>query len=133
MSCRYFFVRKVLLFKYSYGFVGMPGGIGTLDELTEALTLIQTRKIKDFPVVLIGTAYWQPLVTLLEGMVREGAVSARDLALLKVTDNLDEALAHIERHTIAPFGLRRVSKAAWWLGERRVPVIALRGQSSVRP
>ena len=60
VTCRYFFVRKVLLFKYSYAFVAMPGGLGTLDELTEALTLIQTGKIQQFPVVLMDTAYWAP-------------------------------------------------------------------------
>jgi uncharacterized protein (TIGR00730 family) len=67
---RYFFVRKVLLFKYSYAFVALPGGLGTLDELTEALTLIQTKKILHFPVVLIGAAYWRGFIALLEDMVK---------------------------------------------------------------
>ncbi len=120
VTCHYFFVRKVLLFKYSYGFVVLPGGLGTLDELNEALTLIQTGKIADFPVVLIGTAYWEPYMALLREMVREAALSPRDLDLLKVTDDLDEAMAHIEAHTVNRFGLRRVSRPAWWLGERRV-------------
>jgi uncharacterized protein (TIGR00730 family) len=65
ITCRYFFVRKVLLFKYSYAFIGLPGGLGTLDELFEALTLIQTGKIAGFPIVLIGTEYWRPLHDLL--------------------------------------------------------------------
>ena len=69
VTCHYFFVRKVLLFKYSYAFVGLPGGFGTLDELCEALTLIQTGKIQNFPVVLIGTEYWAPFMTLLRQMV----------------------------------------------------------------
>jgi predicted Rossmann-fold nucleotide-binding protein len=98
----------------------LPGGIGTLDELTEALTLIQTRKIKNFPVVLIGSSYWQPFVMLLQEMVVQGAVAAADLDLLKVTDDLDEAIAHIESKTVVPFGLTRVMKPAWWLGERGV-------------
>lgn len=119
VTCHYFFVRKVLLFKYSYGFVVLPGGLGTLDELNEALTLIQTNKIAEFPVVLIGTTYWEPYMTLLREMVREGAVSPRDLDLLKVTDDLDEAMAHLEAHTVARFGLKRVRRPAWWLGERR--------------
>lgn len=122
VTCHYFFVRKVLLFKYSYGFVVLPGGLGTLDELNEALTLIQTHKIANFPVVLVGTAYWQPYLALLREMVREGAVSPRDLDLLKVTDNLDEAMAHIEAHTVDRFGLRRVRRPAWWLGERKPQV-----------
>ncbi len=71
VTCRRFFVRKVLLFKYSYAFVALPGGIGTLDELFEALTLIQTGKIEHFPVVLIGTQYWKPLVDFLHRMVIE--------------------------------------------------------------
>jgi uncharacterized protein (TIGR00730 family) len=118
VTCRYFFVRKVLLFKYSYGFVCLPGGIGTLDELTEALTLIQTRKIKNFPIVLIGRSYWDPFVALLQEMVVQGAVAVADLDLLKVTDDLQEAVAHIESKTVVPFGLTRVMKPARWLGER---------------
>src|SRR6186713_1026912 len=73
VTCHYFFVRKVLLFKYSYAFVVLPGGLGTLDELNEALTLIQTGKVANFPVVLIGTKYWEPYLNLLREMVREGA------------------------------------------------------------
>src|SRR5918993_1447646 len=76
VPCHYFFVRKVLLFKYSYGFVVLPGGLGTLDELTEALTLIQTRKILQFPLVLMGVSYWNPFTELLKEMVAHGTVSA---------------------------------------------------------
>jgi len=122
VTCHYFFVRKVLLFKYSYGFVVLPGGLGTLDELNEALTLIQTNKIANFPVVLIGTTYWEPYMVLLREMLEAGAISPRDLDLLKVTDNLDEAMAHLEAHTVTRFGLQRVSSPAWWLGERAVQV-----------
>jgi uncharacterized protein (TIGR00730 family) len=123
ITCHYFFVRKVLLFKYSYAFVVMPGGLGTLDELSEALTLIQTGKIDDFPVVLIGTAYWQPFLVLLREMTIRGAVAATDLELLKVTDDLDEAMRHLETHAVGAFGLRK-SHRRWWLGER-----APRGES----
>ena len=118
VTCHYFFVRKVLLFKYSYAFVALPGGLGTLDELSEALTLIQTKKIQNYPVVLIGVEYWAPFIALLQEMVTDGAVSPNDLDLVKVTDDLDEALAHIEAHTVGSFGLRRVKDAPrWWLGE----------------
>ncbi len=120
ITCHYFFVRKVLLFKYSYAFIALPGGLGTLDELCEALTLIQTGKIRMFPVVLIGTAYWQPYVALLRAMIAQGAVSAGDLDLLLVTDDLDEAMRHLETNAIAAFGLKRVPwrEPRWWLGER---------------
>ena len=121
VTSHYFFVRKVLLFKYSYGFVVLPGGLGTLDELTEALTLIQTGKIKEFPVVLIGTTYWQPFLTLLREMITQGAIAASDLDLLFVTDDLDAAIAHLDTHAIGGFGLRRVKRQArWWLGESEV-------------
>ena len=118
VTCHYFFVRKVLLFKYSYAFIGLPGGLGTLDELCEALTLIQTGKIQNFPVVLIGTEYWKPFIALLREMVEEGAVAPADLDLLKVTDDIDEAVHHVESHTVGSFGLRRVERPKWWLGER---------------
>jgi uncharacterized protein (TIGR00730 family) len=119
ITCHYFFVRKVLLFKYSYGFVALPGGLGTLDELAEALTLIQTGKIDDFPVVLIGTAYWQPFVTLLREMTLRGAIGANELELLKVTDDLDEAMKHLETHAVGAFGLNK-PRRRWWLGERKI-------------
>ena len=121
ITCHYFFVRKVLLFKYSYAFVALPGGLGTLDELSEALTLIQTKKIQEYPVILIGTAYWQPFITLLREMVSHGAVAEADLDLLKVTDDLDEAMRHLETHAVGAFGLKRVVwRPKWWLGERAI-------------
>ena len=119
VTCHYFFVRKVLLFKYSYAFVVLPGGLGTLDELSEALTLIQTGKIQEFPVVLIGTAYWKPFLALISEMITEGAVAATDLDLFKVTDDLDEMSAHLEKYAVNPFGLKRVlPRPSRLLGER---------------
>jgi uncharacterized protein (TIGR00730 family) len=122
ISCHYFFVRKVLLFKYSYAFVALPGGLGTLDELCEALTLIQTGKIRNYPIVLIGTEYWKPFMDLLHEMLDEGAIGAADLNLLKVTDDIDEAMAHLEKHAVTAFGLRRVPwrQPRWWLGEQGI-------------
>lgn len=117
ISCHYFFVRKVLLFKYSYAFVAMPGGIGTMDELFEALTLIQTKKIRSFPVVLIGTEYWKSLGALLHDLRDRGAIAEQDLDLVMMTDDLDKAMAHLEAHTIGPFGLKR-RQPRRWLGER---------------
>jgi len=121
VTCRHFFVRKVLLFKYSYAFVGLPGGIGTLDELFEALTLIQTKKIEGFPVVLIGRAYWEPLQVLLRHLLAEGTISESDLQLLLVTDDLDEAMRHITTYAVEAFGLRRRQmRPTGLLGERVV-------------
>jgi uncharacterized protein (TIGR00730 family) len=101
VSCRYFFVRKVLLFKYSYAFIGLPGGLGTLDELFEALTLIQTGKIEHFPVALIGTRYWQPLIDMLHHCAARGTIDLKDLDLLLVTDSVSAALEHIRRHAMS--------------------------------
>lgn len=121
ITCHYFFVRKVLLFKYSYAFIALPGGLGTLDELAEALTLVQTGKIRGFPIILIGAAYWQPFVSLLREMIAHGAVAESDLDLFMVTDDLDEAMRHLETHAVGAFGLKRVrGRPRWWLGERDV-------------
>jgi len=120
VTFRYFFVRKVMLVKYSYAFVVMPGGIGTMDELFEAVTLIQTRKIESFPVVLIGKEYWRPLVDFLNELVNAGTIAAKDLELLLFTDSLDEARNHIEKHAVEHFGLvrKRLIRPARALGER---------------
>ena len=77
-----FFVRKALLIKYSYAFVVMPGGVGTLDELFEALALIQNGKIKNFPVVIMGTDYWRQLIGFIEQMAQRGKISSSDLNLI---------------------------------------------------
>jgi len=117
----YFFARKTLLVKYSYAFVVMPGGAGTLDELFEALTLIQTGKIKNFPVVIMGTDYWKELLYFIDKMAERGMIAGADLSLIYATDSIDEAIAHIRAKAIEPFGLKRVARprrAFPWLGER---------------
>ncbi len=120
VDCHYFFVRKVLLLKYSYAFVVMPGGFGTLDELSEALTLIQTKKIDDFPVVLMGSDYWAPFLDMCQRMIEAGTISVEDLDLMLVTDSVEEAMAHIESRAVVKFGLtrRRRPKPSILLGER---------------
>ena len=96
VNFRYFFARKTMFVKYAQAFVVFPGGFGTFDELFEALTLVQTGKVTSFPVVLIGTAYWGPLVSWLRDTVLvEGKISAKDLDLLHLTDDPDEAVAII--------------------------------------
>jgi uncharacterized protein (TIGR00730 family) len=94
----YFFVRKVMFVKYSQGFVVMPGGFGTLDELFEAITLIQTKKIGRFPIVLVGTAFWSGLIDWVKTVLieREATVSASDLDLIKIVDTEDEVVAVID-------------------------------------
>src|SRR6201987_1972032 len=91
----YFFVRKALLVKYSYAFVVMPGGAGTVDELFEALTLIQNGKIKNFPIVIMGTDYWKELIGFIENMSERGKIRPADLRLIFATDSVEEAIAHI--------------------------------------
>ncbi len=94
---RYFFVRKLMLVKYALGFVIFPGGLGTIDELYEALTLIQTGKIERFPVILMGSEYWQGLVEWMETkMLAEGMINPEDLNLLKITDDPDQAVEIIQ-------------------------------------
>lgn len=120
VTMRYFFVRKVLLVKYSYAFIVMPGGVGTMDELFEALTLIQTKKIDQFPVVLMGRDYWQRLTELLHRMVEAKTIDPVDLNLLLITDSVEEAMEHIQEHAVKQFGLLRRKapmKRSWLLGE----------------
>ena len=115
----YFFVRKTLLIKYSYAFVVMPGGAGTLDELFEALTLIQTGKIKNFPIIVMGTDYWKELDALLHKMADTKMISPEDLNLVYVTDSVNSAVEHIREHAIKRFGLKpEVRRHFPWLGER---------------
>ena len=94
INFRYFFVRKTMFVKYSQGFIVLPGGFGTMDELFEALTLVQTHKVTSFPVVLVGKAYWGGLVEWIKSsMLREGKIAAPDVDLLHLTDDPDEAVA----------------------------------------
>jgi uncharacterized protein (TIGR00730 family) len=96
INFRYFFTRKMMFVKYAQGFVVMPGGFGTLDELFEALTLTQTRKVTSFPVVLFGSSYWGGLVDWLrDTMLADGKISPADLEMFTVTDDVDEAVSYI--------------------------------------
>ena len=95
-------MRKVILVKYSVGFVAFPGGFGTMDEIFEVATLIQTGKVQRFPCALVGTAYWEPLVVLIRRMREEGTIGEHDTDFVIVTDSLDEAVAHIEQYAPEP-------------------------------
>ncbi len=105
MDFQFFFVRKVMLIKYSYGFIVMPGGVGTMDELFQALTLIQTKKVTNFPVVLIGTDYYKDVTELFDKMCEEKTISETDKELFLITDSVDEAISHIKIHAVEKFNL----------------------------
>ncbi|MFD6418625.1 TIGR00730 family Rossman fold protein [Streptomyces sp. NPDC060194] len=98
VNFRYFFVRKTMFVKYAQGFVVLPGGLGTLDELFEALTLVQTRKVTQFPIVLFGTSYWSGLVDWLrDTVIAQGKAGEKDLLLFHVTDDVDEAITLVTK------------------------------------
>ena len=114
----YFFIRKVILVKYSYAFVVMPGGLGTLDELFEALTLIQNKIIQNFPVVIYDSEYHKELWEHIELMVKNESISTADMKLLFLTDSVKDLITHIETHSIKKFSLiNKQNKPKWWLGE----------------
>jgi uncharacterized protein (TIGR00730 family) len=97
LNFRYFFVRKVMFVKYSIAFVILPGGFGTLDELFEAITLIQTRKIKPFPVILVGREYWKGLLDWIgDALLREKMIAVEDLDILKTVDTPEEVLHWVQ-------------------------------------
>jgi uncharacterized protein (TIGR00730 family) len=98
LNFRYFFVRKMMFVKYAQGFVVLPGGLGTLDELFEALTLVQTQKVTQFPIVLFGTEYWGGLVDWLKKtLIAQGKAAEKDLTLFHLTDDVDEAVALVSK------------------------------------
>lgn len=118
VTIRYFFVRKTLLIKYSYAFVIMPGGFGTLDEFFETITLIQTQKIHNFPIVIFDKTYHKAVLEHIQAMKDCGAISPEDLNLFLATDDIAEATAYIRDNTIDKFKLKPERKAKKWLGER---------------
>ena len=118
VTFEHFFVRKVLLVKYSYAFIIMPGGFGTMDELFETLTLVQTKTITRFPVILFGKHYYQPLMDVLRHMQEEKTIAADDLDLLLLTDDVEEAMLHIRRYIRDNYKVKP-RKRLWWLFEKR--------------
>jgi uncharacterized protein (TIGR00730 family) len=117
---RYLFVRKMLLEKYSYAFVAMPGGIGTLDEIFETAVLVQTGKIRNFPLLLMGKSFWTPLVEYLrDNLVRAGTIDTLDVDRWVLTDSPTEAVEVIRDRAMSQFGLTYGPRAKprWWLGE----------------
>ena len=115
----HFITRKYMLLKYSYAFIVMPGGFGTLDELFEALTLVQTGKIAQFPIVVMGEEYWAPLRDQLRRMLEAGTIAVKDLELVLFTEDVEEAVRHVEVNAVARFGLEPHLKPSRLLGERQ--------------
>jgi len=116
----HFFVRKDLLRKYSFAFVVMPGGFGTLDEFFEALTLVQTHKSEQFPIVIMGLEYHKHLIEHIKRMVEEKTINESDLGLILFTDSVKEAVKHIQKCSIDAFNLKfkKEKKPLWILGEK---------------
>ena len=120
ITFRHFYVRKVMLVKYSYAFVALPGGFGTLDEIFETAVLIQTGKIRDFPLILMGQEFWHPLLDFVEArLVPEGVVDPADAKRLAVTDSVEEAVGTIVDAATRRFGLsyQPPVKRRWIFGE----------------
>lgn len=118
ITFEHFFVRKVLLVKYSYAFIIMPGGVGTMDEFYETLTLVQTRTITQFPIVLIGTEYFKPVTDYLQFMETQGTISPGDRNLIFVTDSIDDAMDHISKYIRSNYTVKP-RKRLWWLFEKK--------------
>jgi len=118
LTFEHFFVRKVLLVKYSYAFIIMPGGFGTMDEFFETLTLVQTQTIIQFPIVLFNKAYYQGLWDYMEYMAVQGTIAREDLKLVLLTDSIEEAMAHIKNYIGQNYKVKP-RKRKWWLFEKR--------------
>jgi uncharacterized protein (TIGR00730 family) len=119
VNIKYFFVRKNLLMKYSYAFVVMPGGFGTLDEYYEALTLIQTKMISQFPIIIFDKDFHKKVIEHTELMKEEATISPDDLNLCLFTDSVEEAVAYLKENAIGRFGLKQQGiKKDWWLFEK---------------
>ena len=121
VTFEHFYVRKVMLVKYSYAFVALPGGFGTMDEVFETATLVQTGKIYDFPIVLVGSEYWRPLIEFIRGtMLAAGTIDDEDFRHIHVVDAADDVMEYLRTAAIERFGLtlkRPREKRRWWLLE----------------
>jgi hypothetical protein len=118
MTFEYFFTRKTILVKYSYAFIIMPGGFGTMDELFETLTLVQTKTIHGFPIVLFGKEFYEPLMEVMHMMAEKKTISEEDLKLVLLTDDVSEAIDHIYKYIQANYKVKP-RRRQWWLLEKR--------------
>jgi len=123
LEFRYFLIRKLMLAKYSYAFIAMPGGFGTADEFFEIATLIQTGKMENFPVILMGKRYWAPLLGMFrKSMLKEGAIDQEDIDRIFISDSTEEVASYIRRHTQNKFGLdyKPLPRPKFFLFERKI-------------
>ncbi|MBS1653419.1 MAG: TIGR00730 family Rossman fold protein [Bacteroidetes bacterium] len=118
ITFEHFFVRKVMMVKYSYAFIIMPGGFGTMDEFFETLTLVQTNTITQFPIVLFGKEFYKPLLATIESMAQQGTISKEDMSLVLVTDDVQEAMDHIHSYIKDNYKVKP-RKRLWWLFEKQ--------------
>jgi uncharacterized protein (TIGR00730 family) len=119
MTFNFFFTRKTMLIKYSYAFVIMPGGFGTMDELFATLTLIQTGTISGFPIVLFGKEFYEPLMDVMHTMATKGTISEKDMSLVLLTDDVKDGMDHINKYLQTNYTIR-TRKPKWWLFEKSV-------------
>lgn len=118
VTFEHFFVRKTLLIKYSYAFIIMPGGFGTMDEFFETLTLVQTKTVTQFPIVLFGKEYYKPIMEAIEDMAAKETIAKEDMGLVLLTDDMDEAMSHIRNYITTNYKVKP-RKKFWWLFEKR--------------
>ncbi|MBI3512023.1 MAG: TIGR00730 family Rossman fold protein [Bacteroidetes bacterium] len=118
VDIKFFFVRKVLLSKYSYAFVVLPGGFGTLDELFEAVTLVQTAKMERFPIIVLGMEFHAEIINHIRKMISEGTIGEHDAELIFFTDSVDDAMKFLENGAIRKFGLRKKFRPVGLFGEK---------------
>lgn len=118
MTFEHFFVRKTLLIKYSYAFIIMPGGFGTMDEFFETLTLVQTKSITGFPIVVFSKEFYEPLMDVMHHMARKGTISEEDLSLVLLTDDVGAAMDHIRKYIQNNYKIKP-RKKQWWLFEKK--------------
>jgi uncharacterized protein (TIGR00730 family) len=118
MTFEYFFTRKTMLIKYSYAFIIMPGGFGTMDEFFETLTLVQTKTITGFPIVMFGKEFYQELIEAMQVMAEKGTISREDMDLVLLTDDVNEAMDHIRKYITTNYKIKP-RRRLWWLFEKR--------------
>lgn len=117
MTFEFFFTRKTMLIKYSYAFIIMPGGFGTMDEFFETLTLVQTKTISGFPIVLFGKEFYADLMKVMHDMARKGTIAEEDMSLVLLTDDVHEAMNHIRKYIQSNYTIKP-RKRIWWLFEK---------------